>query len=125
MKKIKSSEEYSILDLVSNSVLWNSTRQKVNKGIYYVITIDNRIYNILFTDEEIVINERIKILVDEQTQKENITRERDITFNINKNEYYYFSAKHDITGDTFYTKYYSKNKLYSLGKLDLSEKRNL
>lgn len=121
VKKMESSDEYSILDLIYNSVLWNSDKQKVNKGTYYVITIDNRLYNILFTDEKIKIDERTKVELDEQTQKENITQERLITFSLNKNEYHYFSAKHDKTGDTYYTRYYSKNRLFSLGKLDLTE----
>lgn len=121
IKKMKSSDEFHILDLICNCVLWNSTNQKVNKGTYYVISIANRIYNILFTDEKIKIDERTKIEIDEQAQKDNITEERVITYDINKNKYRYFSAKHDKTGDTYYTRYYDKNRLYSLGVLDLSE----
>lgn len=41
---------YSILSSISNSVLWNSDKQKVNKGIFYVINVDNRLYNILIND---------------------------------------------------------------------------
>ena len=119
--KKNSSDEYSILDLLCICVLWNNKKQKVNKGTYYVITVDNRIYNILFTYEKIKIDEQFQIELDEQTQKANITQERAISFNINKNEYHYFSAKHDKTGNTFYTRYYNKNKLYNLGALDLSE----
>ena len=33
----------------------------------------------------------------------------------------FFSAKHDKTGNTFYTRYYNKNRLYSLGALELHE----
>ena len=121
IEKMKSSDEFHILDLICNCVLWNSDKQKVNKGTYYVISIANRIYNILFTDEKIRIDERTKIEIDEQTQKENITEERVITFYSNKNEYHYFGAKHDKTGDTYYTRYYNKNRLYSLGSLDLSK----
>jgi len=120
VEKMKSSDEFQLLDLISNCVLWNSSKQKVNKGTYYVILIANRVYNILFTDEKIGIDERIKIKFDEQTQKENITEERFIDFDINKNEYHYFNAKHDKIGDTFYTRYYDKNRLFSLGSLDLS-----
>lgn len=120
-KIMKSSEEYHILELLCNCVLWNSNKQRVNKGTYYVIIVDNRIYNILFTGEKIKIDERTKIQLDEQTQKENITQERAITLNINKNEYRYYSAKHDKTGNTFYIKYYNKNRLYSLGTLDLNK----
>ena len=121
VKKMKSSDKYHILDSLCNCVLWNSNKQKVNKGTYYVITIDNRIYNILFNGDKIIIDERTKIELDEPTQKENITQERVITININKNEFHYFSAKHDKTGNTLYTRYYNKNRLYSLGALELHE----
>ena len=118
---MKSSNEYRILDLLCNCVVWNSNKQKVNKGTYYVITINNYIYNILFAGDKIIIDERTNKELDEQAQKENIIQERVITFYIKKNEYHYFSAKHDKTGDTFYTRYYTKNRLYSFGTLDLSE----
>ena len=114
-------EEYKILDLLCNCVLWNSDKQKVNKGIYYVIIIDNRIYNILFTDEKIQIDERIKPIFDEVTNKENITQERVITYLPNQNKYRYYSAKHESNGNTYYTKYYNKNREYSLGILELTE----
>ena len=121
IKKMESSDKYRILDFLCNGVIWNSNKQKVNKGTYYVITINNRIYNILFADEKIEIDERTKKEIDEQTRKENITEERLITFDSNKNEYNYFSAKHDKTGDTYYTRYYYKNRLLNLGELDLTE----
>lgn len=119
--KENSSDEYYILKSLYNYVLWNGRKQMVNKGTYYVITNDNTIYNILFSDENIEIDERTKIELDEQTQKENIICERAITFNINKNEYHYFSAKHESNGNTYYTRYYSKNRMSSFGKLDLNE----
>lgn len=114
-------EEYKILDLLCNCVLWNSDKQKVNKGIYYVIILENRIYNILFTDDKIQIDERIKPIFDEVTNKENITQERVITYLPNQNKYRYYSAKHESDGNTYYTKYYNKNREYSLGTLDLTE----
>jgi len=119
--KVKSSEEYNVLDLLCNSVLWNSKKQKVNKGTYYVIKVDNRLYNFLFTDEELVIDERINKELDEETGKENIVQESVIRFNINKNKYHYYNAKHESNGNTYYTKYYNKFREYSLGTLDLSE----
>ncbi len=119
VNKMESNDEFHILNLLCNCVIWNSGKQKINKGTYYVISIGNRLYNILFTDEKLMIDERTKIEFDEQTQKENITEERVITFKINKNEYHYFEAKHDKTGNTFYTRYYNKNRLFSLGTLDL------
>ena len=41
----------NILNLICNSVLWTNEKQKINKGIYYVINIANRLYNILFNDK--------------------------------------------------------------------------
>lgn len=120
VKKMESNDEFHILNLLCNCVIWNGRKQKINKGTYYVISIGNRLYNILFTDEELMIDERTKIEFDEQTQKENIIEERVISLNINKNEYHYFEAKHDKIGDTFYTRYYNKNRLFSMGILDLS-----
>lgn len=81
---MKSSNEYRILDLLCNCVVWNSNKQKVNKGTYYVITINNYIYNILFAGDKIIIDERTNKELDEQTQKENIIQERVITFYIKK-----------------------------------------
>ena len=121
VNKTKSSEEYAILDLICLSILWNSNKQMVNKGIYYVISVDNRLYNILFTDDKIYIDERTKKEIDEQTQKKNITQERVITYNIDKKKYNYYSAKHEENRNTYYTKYYNKNRSYSLGALDLTE----
>lgn len=121
VNKTKSSEEYYPLSLIANCVLWNGRKQKVQKGIYYVISNTNHIYNILFTEDTIEVDERTKIELDEQTQKENITKERVITFYINTKKYSYFSAKHDKTGDTFYTRYYSTKNNSSFGKLDYNE----
>lgn len=118
--KIKSSDEYLILDSLCNCVLWNSSKQMVNKGTYYVIEVDNHIYNILLQDGAIKIDERTLIEIDEQTGKDNITSERFLSFYIDTCDYRYFSAKHDKTGDTFYTRYYEKNKIPILEGLYLS-----
>jgi len=119
--KKNSSDEYKVLDLLCNYVLWNGSKQKVNKGIYYVINTSNCLYNILFTDDTIDIEERIKIELDEQTQKENIIQDRAITFKFNKGQYNYFSAKHESNGNTYYTKYYNKNRAFKFGNLELTE----
>ena len=125
VNKMESGDEYNILDSLCNCVIYNSEKKKVNKGIYYVITNGNSLYNILLNDEKIIISERIKLAIDEETRKENITQERVITIYINNNEYNYFSAKHDSSRDTYYTKYYNKNRGYSLGELDLNVKDTL
>ena len=118
--KMKSSDEYLILDNLCNCVLWNSSKQMVNKGTYYVIEVDNHIYNILLQDGAIKIDERTFIEIDEQTGKDNITSERFLSFYIDTCDYRYFCAKHDKTGDTFYTRYYEKNKIPILEGLYLS-----
>ena len=120
VKKTKSSQEYSVLDLVSNSVLWNSEKQKVNKGIYYIIENDNQLYNILITDNILKIDERNNKEIDDEIQKDNIIEEKIITFNLENYEYRYCSFKHDKTGNTYYTKYYDENRNFSLGVLELS-----
>ena len=119
VKKMRSSEEYCILNSICNCVLWNGNKQKVNKGTYYVLFKDNCIYNFLFNDEKIEIDERMKIAKDKD--KENITQERVITLYLNQDDYHYFSAKHEANGNTYYTKYYNKIRRFSMGTLDLTE----
>ncbi len=112
VERIKANDEFNLLDLISNNILWNSNMQKVNKGTYYALIVGNRLYNILINGDDLAIDERTKI-------DDIITEERIIRFNISDSNYHYFSAKHYKT-DTFYTKYYDKKSLVSLGKLDLS-----
>ena len=109
---VKLIDKYGITEKISNGVLWNSRKQKVNKGTYYVLIVENRLYNILVNDNDFILDER--------TQIENITEERILEFNTNSGDYHYFSAKHDKTGNTFYTRYYSKKRL-DLGKLNFSK----
>lgn len=84
----------------------------VNKGTYYVLRVDNRLYNIFINGDDFAIDERIEI--------DDLIEERIVKFNIGNSDYHYFSAKH-YKNSTFYTKYYDKKSLISLGKLDLSE----
>lgn len=121
VRKEKESQKYEDLKFLCNCVLWNSKKQMVNKGIYYIIILDNTIYNILITDEKILIDERINVELDETRQKENIIQEKLITFYEEKKEYTYYVAKHESNGNTYYTKYFNKNRGYSLGNLDLSD----
>lgn len=104
-------DSYSVNDLISISVLWNSTRQKVNKGTYYIINDNLKLYNILINDELVIIDERIK--------KEEITDNKIISFNPHNNYYSYFSCKHDKIGSSYNTRYYAKNGT-PLEKFELS-----
>lgn len=120
-KLMKLNTNYNILDLICLTVSWNSNEKKANKGIYYVISFDNYLYNIFINDEKLMIDERKKINFDEVDQKENITRERVITYYPNENTYHYYSAKHEANRNTYSSKYYNKNRSYSMGDLDLSD----
>lgn len=111
VERMKLLDTYGIDNLISNGVLWNSRKQKVNSGTYYIITVNGRLYNILINSEVLKIDER--------TQKSNITKEKIISFYVNNSDFRYFSCKHDETGNTFYTRYYGYNGL-DLGNLELS-----
>ncbi len=108
--KIKSDNKYQILTLISSNVLWNSIIQKIDKGVYYVMSKDNKIFNIAFADNGLKIDERISLDEDIITGKKNIVEEKIITLDFENMNYYYFSGKHDSNGSTYYGKYYSKKK---------------
>ena len=110
VEKIKSDDKYQILTLISSNVLWNSVIQKIDKGVYYVMSKDNKIFNIAFADNGLKIDERISLDEDIITGKKNIVEEKIITLDFESMNYYYFSGKHDSNGSTYYGKYYSKKK---------------
>ena len=123
-----SSSKYKALDKLCSFVLWNSSRQKVNKGTYYIINKDNILYNILFTDKEIIIDERTtkelddyeryvifsSLGVEQNGENRYFIQDRCLEFNPSENIFYYSSLKHMEDGDTYYTKYYSKDKKSTL-----------
>lgn len=112
LERMKSIDNYNLVNLISNNVLWNANKQKVNKGIFYIILDNNKLYNILIQNEILIINERVK--------KEDITEEKIISFNKINNNYDYCKFKHDKTGNTFYTRYYIKDD-FSLEKIAISK----
>lgn len=116
VERMREIDNYNLLDLIGNAVLWNSKRQRVNKGTYYVIMHDGYLYNILLGEEETIIDERIK--VDDHTVEKHI--------DLHKNGDYNFTHfKHDKVGSTYYTMYYSKKgfpiKNFELSKEDAYE----
>ena len=113
-------DNYAVLSNISNSVLWNSRMQKIEKGNYYVLSHNDRVYNILVNNENIIIDERIQKDYDDERNKDNITEERVVHFSLHTKEYRYTMFKHDKTGDTYYVKY-GGLKGYDLGELELSE----
>lgn len=111
VERLENNDEYNLLKLVHNTVLWDSSRQCVSKGIYYIIQIDNRLYNIQINDNKIQIDERIRF--------EETIVEKYLSFNSETYDYRYSSLKHDSTGSTFYTKFYNKSQNESLFGFEL------
>lgn len=110
--RIKEIDEFGIESLVGNAVLWNSRKQKVNKGTYYVVTNENNLYNILLNENDIKIDIR--------TKQDDITIERFIRIDTSNNDYSFTLHHHDKTGNTFYTRYFSLTGI-KFGKLELTE----
>lgn len=93
-------------ELITNNIIWNSDKQKREKGIYYVFTIGNRIYNILINEYVLKIDERTLIDFDDESKKDNVTIERIICYFKDKDEYSYSCFKEDKMGDSFDLKFY-------------------
>jgi hypothetical protein len=114
--RMKELDQFNLLDLLGNAVLWNSKIQGVNKGTYFVITHGDYLYNVLIGGEETIIDERIKV--------DDHTVEKHVNLHIN-GEYNYTHFKHDKVGSTYYTMYYSKRgfpiKNFELSKEDAYE----
>lgn len=111
VERMRLIDNFGLESLISNAILWNSGKQKVNKGLYYVVPINNRLYNIFIEGNHIKIDERIKT--------NDITEEKIVSLDIENNDYSYTIHRHDNTGNTFYTRYFNKSG-FSFGKLDLS-----
>ena len=110
-ERMKEIDDFNLLDLICNAVLWNGQRQRVNKGSYYVIMHDCYLYNVFFGEEETIIDERVK--VDEDTIQKHITLHHD-------GDYNYTHFKHNKELSTYYTKYYSK-KGFPIKNFELSK----
>lgn len=123
--KVKSIGAKELYEQISFNILWNSDKQQVNKGIYYIINDNGTLYNILINGKTIALDERIIKEFDLQTLKENITHEKTIRINIATGHYKYCYHKHDSKGSTFYTRIYNKNRVSKLDWLDLSEEEAL
>lgn len=87
-----------ISDKISFSVLWNTTKQRINKGTFYVICVNDSVYNIWFDGLDLKLDERIKV-GDE-------THEKILNVKMDDGNFHFTSLKHDKIGSTFYTMYY-------------------
>ena len=98
---------------ISNNILWNTDRQSVDKGVYYVISINNKIYNIKINEQHTEIDERTYY-----SNGEVLERILDIK---NDGAYYYSLLKHDKTGSTYGTYFYNNVREVWIPKFQLSK----
>ena len=117
IERIKLIDTYNINSLLSICILWNSEKQKVNKGTYYIIEYDDIIYNILIND--------FRIHVDQKEKINGITEEKIIYFNNEDNSFSYSSLKHRENGSTFFTKFYNCSWVSLIPELMLSSEEML
>ena len=89
-------------DNISMNIMWNSGRQEINKGTFYVLLEDNVIYNFMLDGDKIKIDERIKF--DEESH------ERIFSFDLGSGAYRLVFFKHDRFGSTFYNMSYPPDK---------------
>ena len=96
IEKIREIDVNGIENLLNNSVIWNSGKQRVNKGTYYIFRHNKGLYNILVNDEQIRIDERIPI--GEETSNKVLT--------FKNSKYQYFRCIHDKNGSSRACRYY-------------------
>ncbi len=102
------------LDDISFNVLWDSQSQLITKGFIFAFRYENKLYNILLNDEITLIDERVVL--------DSITEEKFLKIDTSKNDYNYALLKHDESGSTIYTMYYTKEKTTTFGHaLEASE----
>ncbi len=99
--RVKEIDTKHITSLLSNAIIWSGSKQRVYKGTYYIFRHNDRLYNIRNSGDSIQIDERTFI-------DDGHTWERSFTYKVDKDSYSYSSFKHDETGNTYYTMYYSK-----------------
>ena len=106
----ETTDEYGISNMISNSILWNSGLQMVNKGKYHVINNGNKVYNILTTDDELEVDERT--LLPNNTVIEKIMHYDSFT-----DEIVLIKEKHDEKGSTHDIRKYELDDLIETGNI--------
>lgn len=101
LETMKQIDIFELNSKLTNGILWNSNKQRINKGVYFVFFHNGKLYNILNNENFIKIDERIKI--------EDTIEEKILTFKIEDANYYYFKCIHDKNGNSYLTRYYGKN----------------
>jgi len=101
MNKMKEIDNLGVEELLTTNLLWNGSKQLINKGTFYVFSHNGRRYNILINDEALEIDERTPI-------GEEIA-DKVITFYLDGRPYSYFRCMHDKNRSSYATRYYSPN----------------
>ena len=101
--KIQEIDNLGIDKLLNNSVVWNSRKQSVNNGDYFIFHHNGNLYNILINDENIKIDERIPIGEE--------TLNKVFTFYTKDSRYKYFRCMHDKNGSSYNVNYYTSSKI--------------
>lgn len=101
-ERVKEMDPSGTYKNISMNILWNSGRQEVNKGTFFILLGDNFKYNFLIDGEKIRIDERIKL--------EDESHERIFRFDFDSSKYKLTFFKHNSFGSTFYNMYYPPEK---------------
>ncbi len=99
--RMREIDKENIFNMLNNNILWDSHKQRISKGTYFVFTHNLRLYNILINEDNIKIDERTNI--------EEETLDRIFSFNTSSQDYHFFRCKHDKNGSSYLCRYYSKN----------------
>ena len=94
-------DQYAITDMISNSLLWDNKKQKINKGSYYVLSANGILYNV-YVDE-------FDVVIDVRTKEGNITAESVINYNLINNKYSLHTFENDEKGSTSNVRYYENS----------------
>lgn len=107
-------DNFDVNSKLTNGVLWNNRRQCINKGLYFVFSHNDKLYNIIINEELIIIELRVKIKYE--------IEEKIVTINKKDNNYCYFKCMHDKDGSSYSTKYHGdKIKFSSEFELSIEE----
>lgn len=112
VEKMKEIDKHGIDKSLNTSVVWNSEKQRVNKGAYFIFSRNGHLYNILVNDEIIKIDERHTL--DKQTMNSVVT------FYNNSPSWEYFTCVHDENGSTYDTKYCSSKGFTTVKAFEMS-----
>ena len=99
-RKFKKVDACGVINMLTDNVILNNRPQKVNKGLYYIFQVDDKLYNV-YVGEYIAVDERYK--------SEDIEYEKIIRYSSFINAYRYQEMEHHKNGTTSNIKSYDNN----------------